>query len=73
MDNNLSDMRKMAESLKGLTENMLSKALTKEVLSDLTPEELNIISEAKNALNFDGLQPSEKLNNLTSLLRKHGL
>jgi hypothetical protein len=48
MDNNLSDMRKMAESLKGLTENMLSKTLTKEVLSELTPEELNIISEAKN-------------------------
>jgi hypothetical protein len=73
MDNTLENMQKMVESLRGLTENMLSKTLTPEVLQELTPQELDIIAEAKNALNFEGCSPSEKLNKLNALLRKNGL
>lgn len=73
MDNDLENMKNMISSLRNMTEKMLSKTLTPEVVQELTPQELEIISEAKNSLNLDGLQPSEKLNNLNILLRKHGL
>lgn len=73
MDNQLKNMREMVQGLKDLSENMLNKTLTPDVLSKLSPKELDLIAEAKNALNFENSNPSEKLNNLNTILRKHGL
>lgn len=73
MDDTLKNMQTMVNSMREFTEKVLSENLTDKVLSTLTPQELEIIAEAKNALNFEGGTPSEKLNNLTTLLQKYGL
>ena len=82
MDNiNKEELEKMAKSLsdsaktiKGLHKHantLLNTVITPEVEKHLTADEKAFINDGRNSFNLNGLDLTEKLNQLTQTLRKN--
>lgn len=70
---NTNEILKGIEGLQNETIKKINDNLTPEMFEGLGREQQEMIREAKKGLNFKNVKPSEKLSEITQILRKNGL
>lgn len=70
MDKNLHQALEGVKQLQKTAQRLMNKAMTDEVIRQLTPEQKELIQESKRAMDLEGMTLEEKKSKLDEILRK---